>query len=149
MEEIWVERNCDGKHIQKNNIIAYSNTGKIKRRNGEISVTKLRDVIDHTLVYRVIAEKFLPKTDEDISLGRNLIDHISHNPEGMNVNDVRNLRWCTNKENINFSECKKNMSKNHADFSGNKNPMYGRKRIVSEETKQKIKESWIRRKIRG
>lgn len=33
---------------------------------------------------------------------------------------------------------RKHMSENHADFSGDKNPMYGVHQIVSEETRFKI-----------
>jgi hypothetical protein len=54
---------------------------------------------------------------------QNQIDHITHNPTEYNVNDVRNLRWCTQAENLNFDEARKNMSQSK---SGNKHPLYGR-----------------------
>lgn len=62
-------------------------------------------------IHRFIAEHFIPPTDEDKALGRNQIDHITHKPIGMNINDVRNLRWCTHKENHNFDECRENQRK--------------------------------------
>lgn len=147
MKEIWIERDCSKIRPHQNNIIAYSNTGKIKRQNGEITAASLRQLIDHKLLYRILAEKFLPKTPEDIKFNRCLVDHITHDPKDMCVNDVRNIRWCNNKENSNFSECKENMRKNHADISGENNPMFGRKRSdISEETRKKLSDASKKRK---
>ena len=107
MKEEWIEI----KHKMKkpNTIVAVSNTGYIKRENGEIDVADIRGSSMRfngklCRLHQVIATLFIPKTEEDIRLGRNIIDHITHNPEGINVNDVRNLRWCTQKENANFPE---------------------------------------------
>ena len=113
MKEIWIETNNT---MQKyNTIIAVSNMGRIKRRNNTIEFSKYRQEFYinkvKTRIYRFIAEHFIPKTQEDITLGRNEIDHITHEPKGMNINDVRNLRWCTHKENMNFEEVRNKMSK--------------------------------------
>ena len=63
------------------------------------------------LMHRFLAHNFIAKTEDDILKQRNFIDHISHAPDSMYVNDVRNLRWCTNRENCNFQEAKLNYSK--------------------------------------
>lgn len=96
--------------VKPNSVVAISNTGLLKRANGEITPSELRRShvrIDgkHVRVHRIIAEHFLigPKRPE-----QTFVDHITHNPVGMNVNDVRNLRWCTIMENNNFDEAKSN-----------------------------------------
>ena len=114
IDEIWIETNNISNN--GNTIIAVSNRGRIKRKNGnppEESTLRQQVFINGkiTLIHRFIAEHFIPKTDEDIELGRNQIDHRTHEPTDMNVNDTRNLRWCTNKENTNFEECRENKSK--------------------------------------
>lgn len=110
MQWINTNNNC----TKPTTIIAISDEGYIMRKSGVIEHSKYmhRLCFNNKLVsiHQVIAENFLPKTEEDIALGRNQIDHITHNPVGMNVNDVRNLRWCTQKENCNFDECKLNHS---------------------------------------
>lgn len=113
MKEVWIETNNT---IQKNNtIVAVSNMGRIKRRDGTIEFSKYRQDFYvnkvKTRIYRFIAEHFIPKTQEDIELGRNEIDHKTHEPDGMNINDVRNLRWCTHKENMGFEEARTKISK--------------------------------------
>ena len=44
-------------------------------------------------------------------LQRDCVDHITHYPTNYNVNDIRNLRWCTKSENNNFDERRKDLSK--------------------------------------
>lgn len=94
-------------------IIAISNRGNMKRRNGIIEPAPLRQSIGKPmkLVSRILAEHFIPKTPEDVALGRNCVDHITHHPKDMNVNDIRNLRWCTKGENTRFEEARNNHSK--------------------------------------
>lgn len=98
-------------------IVEVSNYGRLKLKSGEIRDSYYRQVMRYegktTKVHIVIAKLFMPKTDEDIRLGRNCIDHKTHNPIGININDVRNLRWCTYKENNNFEEGKLNKHKPH------------------------------------
>lgn len=117
-KEIWVKTgNTSKKGIT---IIAVSNCGRIMRKDGTIEFTKYNQQMNkngtHIKIYRFIAESFIQKTEEDIMKQRNCIDHITHNPIGMNINDVRNLRWCTKKENANFEEAKQNFSKAHKGF---------------------------------
>lgn len=107
MIEEWFELERSSYSYSHNTVIAVSNTGLLKRLNGSIEVIPLRMMIHKNpgiYLSRLIAEKFLPKSEEDIALGRDIVDHITHNPIGMNINDVRNLRWCTQKENVNFKE---------------------------------------------
>lgn len=138
MKEEWI--NIQHKKYKPNSIVAVSNTGKVKHYDGTITETTLRmSTIRYEgklfRIHRLIAMLFIPKTEEDIKLGRNTVDHITHNPIGMNVNDVRNLRWCTIKENNGFDEAIRNKN--------------GKKR--TEETciklsKRKFTDDW-RRKI--
>lgn len=107
MKEEWIEINR--KSNKPNTIVAVSNTGYIKRNDGSIEVSDIRKgrIRYKGKLYRLhqlIATLFIPKTEEDIRLGRNTVDHITHHPIGININDVRNLRWCTQKENTNFPE---------------------------------------------
>ena len=113
MKEIWVETG----NVNNNNktIVAISNTGRVRTKDGEIRVSKIREGMLYkgkcSRIHRVIAQNFIPKTEEDIRLNRDTVDHITHNPIGMNINDVRNLRWCTRKENNGFPEARENQRK--------------------------------------
>lgn len=131
MTEIFVDTGNTSKSF--NHIIAISNFGRIKRKNGIIDDSHYRQKVKINgkliFIHRFIAEHFIPKTEEDIILERNQIDHITHNPTLYNINDVRNLRWCTNKENHNFPEVKENLRKANL----------GKK--LSSETKQKMSNS--------
>lgn len=108
--EIWVSVR---EKASRKDVIAVSNKGNIKYGDGSIRPAKIyaRIMVDrkHKHVSHLIAEHFVGKTEDDIRLGRDIVDHITHNPVGMNVNDARNLRWCTHKENSNFPEAKRNM----------------------------------------
>lgn len=115
-EWIYIEHN----QVRPNTVVAVSNTGNLKRANGEITPSELRHShvrIDgrQVRVHRIIAEHFIigPKRPEQI-----FVDHITHDPVDMNVNDVRNLRWCTITENNNFEEA----SQNHLKAQRNRSP---------------------------
>ena len=112
MKEVWKETYNNA--LKHSTIVAVSNMGRIKRRDGTIEFSTYRQVFyvnkERTRIYRFIAEQFIPKTKEDIELGRNEIDHKTHEPDGMNINDVRNLRWCTHKENMGFEEVRTKIS---------------------------------------
>ena len=82
-------------------ITAISNRGRFLRNNGEIGVLSLRAQARKYRVSRVIAENFLITVKRPDQI---IVDHITHKPDGMYVNDVLNLRWCTQKENLNFEE---------------------------------------------
>lgn len=115
MTEVWIETN--NKNNYSKTIVAISNMGNVKLKNGEIRPSRYREMVTYKgkqiRIYRFIANHLIPKSEEDIELNRNQIDHITHNPVGMNINDVRNLRWCTQKENMGFDEARYNNSKGH------------------------------------
>ena len=144
MKEEWIE--IEQKSNKPNAIVAVSNTGCVRRYNGKITVTTLRDSIirykgKQIRLHRLIAMLFIPKTEEDIRLNRDTVDHITHNPVGMNINDVRNLRWCNVKENNNFDEAKskKKIAQNNRSPEWCKNISEGRKGIVPWNKGKKLK----------
>ncbi len=138
-KEIWISTGNNANYCSA--IIAASNCGRIMRKNGKIEIASYRQIVFvgekrlQMYVYRFLANNFITKTEDDILKQRNEIDHISHTPDCMHINDVRNLRWCTRKENCNFKEAKLNYSKAKI---GNTNAK-GYKR--SEEAKEKISAS--------
>jgi len=97
---------------RKNYIVAISNTGKYKRVDGTVGILELRQRLRYhgelELCSHIIAEHFLITVKRP---DQNQIDHITHYPTEYNVNDVRNLRWCTNAENHRFEEARENNSK--------------------------------------
>lgn len=115
MKEIWIETGNVSNYNKT--IVAVSNKGRILTKEGEVRDSKYREQVtingEQIRIYVFIANNFIPKTEEDIKLGRNVIDHKTHEPDRMNINDVRNLRWCTNKENSNFDEARKHFSEGH------------------------------------
>lgn len=138
-KEIWIGTGYKKGHgHRRNGIMAFSNCGRIIRLTGVIEESNIHTKITINRItkhlYRYIADYFIPKTEEDILKDRKCIDHITHNPVGMNINDVRNLRWCTHKENSNFDECKQNMIKSHL----GKTPSNKGKKM-SEEQREKLR----------
>jgi hypothetical protein len=141
MKEEWIE--IKHKRKKPNTIVAVSNTGCVKRYSGEITVSTLRESMirykgKQMRLHRLIATLFIPKTQEDIRLGRDCVDHITHNPTDMNINDVRNLRWCTTKENNNFEEAISN-KRGIKRTEETKNKL--RNRVITEEWRRKNSES--------
>lgn len=113
-DEFWLtidRANKDG-GSQKRTIKAISNKGNLMRTSGKIEPLSYRKKVYFNgkchRAYRLIADYFLVTVKRP---DQTSIDHISHSPEGMNINDVRNLRWCNQKENCNFDEALENMSK--------------------------------------
>lgn len=107
MEEIWINIRPQNSHrfaitdVSNLGMVRYSNGAvKVAPMYGHVMVNGSRKEISH-----IIAEAFVKKDNEN----QTLVDHRSHNPVGMNINDSRNLRWCTHKENSNFEEAKANM----------------------------------------
>lgn len=96
--------------INNKHIIAVSDTGMMMRHSGSIEVIPYRQMVtdDGKLIraYRLIAKIWLKAGRHD----QTDIDHITHNPKDMNINDVRNLRWCTKAENCQFDEHCRNLS---------------------------------------
>ena len=108
MEEMWINIRHKYKFTKGRCIIAISNKGRIKMSNGTIEESKYRTRLSGGIrLSHIIAENFLITVRRKEQI---YIDHISHNPVGMNINDVRNLRWCTIKENNSFEEARKNKS---------------------------------------
>ena len=83
-------------------------------------------------VHRAVAELFIPNIDN-----KPYIDHIDTNTSN---NHVGNLRWVTQKENMNNPLTRQHCSDSH---KGEKNSFYGKKH--SPETRRKISEAAIGR----
>ena len=113
--EIWIS--TGNKANSSVTIIAVSNCGRIMRKNGKIENASYGQQVFvgekrlQMCVYSFLAKNFIKKSEDDILKQRTFIDHITHKPDNMYINDIRNLRWCTNKENCNFPEAKLNYSK--------------------------------------
>ena len=111
MEELWIEipRSSSCKLCS---VVAFSNRGRIRRKDGTVEDTNLRQMIvpnkRKVYVYRLVADHFLVTVRRP---DQQQIDHITHNPTEYAVNDVRNLRYCTSKENGLFTEARENKSK--------------------------------------
>lgn len=108
MKEEWVMI-AHSKYTNRKTIVAVSNLGRIKRLDGSVEDSKYRTrLCGGHRIYHIIADNFLITAHSKEQM---YIDHITHNPSNMNINDVRNLRWCTIKENNNFEEACENKSK--------------------------------------
>lgn len=141
MKEEWKE--IKHKNYKPDTIVAVSNTGKVKHHDGTITITTRRMSTiryngKHIRIHRLIAMLFIPKTEEDIELGRDVVDHKTHTPVGMNINDVRNLRWCTTKENNNFEEALNN-KRGLKRTEETRNKL--RNRVITDEWRRKNSES--------
>ena len=116
-QERWIKLDRSGCRKRNSTIIELSDHGRYRRMDGSISVLNLRHQIrledKVVLVSHILADNFLitVKRPEQVD-----IDHITHIPDGINVQDVRNLRYCTHKENMNFEEGKEKRSKSLAKF---------------------------------
>lgn len=135
MIEMWIKTN--NKPVRENIIIEISTMGRLKHVDGTICYSKLRQTIKfngkNKRVYRIIAENFLSNPEN-----KPCVDHRTHNPKDMNVNDIRNLRWCTRQENNRFPE----------GIENKRNAKLGTHPTVA--TREKMSESaklrWIKRK---
>lgn len=92
-------------------IYAFSSCGRIRYGNGTVKDSPMRQTIQINgkifRLYHLIADNFLitVRRPEQVQ-----IDHMTSTPKDYAVNDVRNLRYCTQKENVNFPECRERMS---------------------------------------
>lgn len=137
MDEIWktFRHRVDKRHPYASKW-EVSNKGRIKR-DGEIVDPEISDwgykILSFGCVHKIVAEEFVPKTEEDIRLGRNEVDHIDS--DKLN-NNVSNLRWCTHPENINFP-----LARKHQYESAKENGFKGRppkKPVVQYDTEGNI-----------
>lgn len=137
IEEEWFDLNNKGCFATA--IKSISNRGRLKRKNGVIEEIHLDQKVYHNgkyiRCYRLILQQFKQKSLEDEKLGRNVADHITHKPEGMLINDIRNLRWCTHLENCNFAEARHNKSISHKGKQSHKGIPH------SDQTKIKISQA--------
>lgn len=86
------------KTIRKNKIM------KLNKRNGYYQIClRKNENRESKQVHRLVAEAFI-----DNPLNKKVVNHKDFNPLNNNVN---NLEWCTQKENINWSIC--NMKHQH------------------------------------
>lgn len=122
IDEQWLELQRETRN--RRYIVAISNTGKYRRADGTVGCLMLRQHVRYQgkleFAYRIIAKHFLITVRRP---DQQYIDHIQHNPTEYNVNDIRNLRYCTEAENHRFEEAREHLSIAN---SGSKNPMYGR-----------------------
>lgn len=143
-------------------ITAVSNRGRILRLNGKIEYSEYNTRCrtengEREKVCYTIARVFLVTVRRP---DQQIIDHITHSPE-YNINDVRNLRWCTQKENCGFEEHRINLRsaqsydderakkisesvkrafrEGRIDIRGEKNGMYGKRGIVPWNKGKKMK----------
>ena len=125
IDEQWVD--VPQSQYHKRTICQVSNTGKYRRNNGEVGVlTKCQFTHrpEQIIFSHFIAEHFLITVRRP---DQNCIDHITHTPTEYNINDIRNLRWCSKAENNMFEEAVENRSKSRKwQASGKDNGMYGR-----------------------
>jgi hypothetical protein len=165
MTDIWI--NLDNNAHRGDTVIAVSNTGLMKCKNGEIKEIPLRRAVyvrgKLILIYRILAEAFIPNPDN-----KPFVDHITHDRTKIDypLNDIRNLRWCTCKENNNFNEGIENKRKaklgTHHTLEHNKHiseSMKGNPKLAvwknkkrSDKTRKKMSESakigWEKRRER-
>ena len=125
-----------GEKAKGTTFVAVSDTGLLMRKNGDVVESTYRQKIrlnGFQRVYQFIADNFLVTVRRP---DQTHIDHGTHNPVGMNINDVRNLRWCTAAENNRFDEHRSNLSnakKGHVAWNKgikmeSPSPLKGRKR---------------------
>lgn len=79
--EIWITLNK--KRVKETTVIAISNCGRMKMKNGVIEDIPLKKKVSHNgknlYCYRLLLTHFKPKTSEDERLNRDVADHITHN----------------------------------------------------------------------
>lgn len=132
-------------------IIAVSNCGRIMRRNGVIEFCNYRKQRITTDKGKVVLSQFLLSFFKGIDSDRPIADHVSHNPKDMCVNDIRNLRWATNRENSNFEEAHENQR--NAALKRSKNSFgklyFEKYRLSYRDDTSKYNSAWYRFKTYG
>ena len=98
-----------------------------RQRNGYMRVYLwLGNRKRNRLVHRLVAEAFIPNPLH--------LSDINHLDEDKENNSISNLAWCTHLQNMNYGQVKTKISK------------AAQGRIVSEETKQKLRWDTSRRR---
>ena len=98
MTEMWI--NLDNNAHRGDTVIAVSNTGLMKCKNGEIKEIPLRRAVyvrgKLILIYRILAEAFIPNP--------NSYPEVNHIDENRQNNCRANLEWCTRLQNVRHSK---------------------------------------------
>ena len=149
-KEIWIKTSSK-KCGNPMHIIAVSNRGRIMRHNGIIEFCNYRKQRITTDDKHMLLSQFLLLHFKGEDNSRTVADHITHNPKNMCVNDIRNLRWATNKENANFEEA--HFNQRNAALARSKDTfgkLYFEKYHISyRENKSQYNRAWYRYKVYG
>ncbi len=118
---IEMEENFEGEIWKPYQNIFVSNFGRVKTKRNGISyghysgrTNALGKIYKQVFVsgknkyiHRLVAELFIPKTDEDNKINRDFINHKDENPSN---NHYENLEWVTNRENQLHGTCPERVS---------------------------------------
>lgn len=114
MKEIWLDiKNYEG-HYQVSNLSRVKSIkfGKeiilkqnIRRGYYYVGLSK-NGKVKYFQVHRLVAEAFLPNTDN--------LPQVNHKDENKLNNNAENLEWCDNKYNSNFGTRNERISKRHS-----------------------------------
>ena len=96
----WVKSKSGSVRLCKGKILKLCTD---KRNNLHVDLSKNNKVKAY-LVHRIIAETFLPNTDN--------LPQVNHKDENKLNNVVSNLEWCTHEYNVNYGTRNERMSKN-------------------------------------
>ena len=171
MQEIWKDikfTDTDGKEYDYTGLYQVSNMGRVKSvksgrirklsqgKTGYLFIGLHKNKQNKQFyVHRLVALMFLPNP--------NNLPQVNHKDENKENNYMENLEWCTCEYNLNYGTHNERVSKTKQEnpriyteqerenaskrMSGEKNPMYGKQRTHSEQTKEKISTTLTGRKF--